>query len=289
MGVYSIKDLENFTQIKAHTLRIWEQRYNLLSPERTDTNIRLYSDRDLKKILNINLLYSNGLKISKIAKLKENEIFQLANELLLLPTDNESTQVDYFINKIMEFDEFSILRKLDQLSQQNSFDHVFSTILIPVLQKIGELWQVDSINIAHEHFFSSLVRDYMIRALPQIENPNETKPKALLFLRENEFHELALVFYNYYLRKKGYTTVYLGQSLPLDDVERAIQTIKPDLIFTSLIAKMDQEEFIEFFERIEENFDLSKFYVGGFQLTIFKHLIPIEVNAIDSLDCIRHL
>lgn len=289
MGVYSIKDLENFTHIKAHTLRIWEQRYNLLSPERTDTNIRLYSDRDLKKILNINLLYNNGLKISKIAKLKENEIFQLANELLLLPIENEASQVDYLINKIMDFDEFSIIQKLDQLTQNDSLEHVFSKVLIPVLQKIGELWQVDSINISHEHFFSSLIRDYMIRSLPQIENPREAKPKVLLFLRESEFHELALVFYNYYLRQKGYATIYLGQSLPMEDVELAIRAIKPDLIFTSLIAKLDEREFVEFFERIEENFDLSKLYVGGYQITIYKHLIPSDVNAIFTFDCIKEI
>lgn len=289
MGVYSIKDLENFTQIKAHTLRIWEQRYNLLCPERTDTNIRYYSDRDLKKILNINLLYSNGLKISKIAKLNENEIFRLANEILLKPEDDEASRVDYFINKIMDFDEVAIIQTLEQLDEKQGLDRVFSDLLIPVLKKIGELWQVDTINAAHEHFFSHVLRDYIIRNTLKAKDNEIIKGRVLLFLREGEFHELALVFYNYVLRSKGYQTIYLGQSLPNEDIARGIRRIKPDLIFTSLIAKLEADELSELMTIFEDNIDLSKIYMGGYQVKLYQDAIPSAINIIYSIEDLMQL
>lgn len=289
MGVYSIKDLENFTQIKAHTLRIWEQRYNLLCPERTDTNIRYYSDRDLKKILNINLLYNNGLKISKIAKLNENEIFRLANEILLKPEDDEASRVDFFINKIMDFDEVAIVQTLQQLDEMQGLDRVFSDLLIPVLRKIGELWQVDTINAAHEHFFSHVLRDYIIRNTIKAKDNEIIKGRVLLFLREGEFHELALVFYNYVLRSKGYQTIYLGQSLPNEDVARSIRRIKPDLIFTSLIAKLEEQELTELMTIFENNIDLSKIYMGGYQVKLYQDAIPSAIHIIRSIDDLMQL
>ena len=289
MGVYSIKDLENFTQIKAHTLRIWEQRYNLLCPERTDTNIRYYSDRDLKKILNINILYNNGLKISKIAKLNENEIFRLANEILLKPEDDEASRVDFFINKIMDFDEVAIVQTLQQLDEMQGLDRVFSDLLIPVLRKIGELWQVDTINAAHEHFFSHVLRDYIIRNTIKAKDNEIIKGRVLLFLREWEFHELALVFYNYLLRSKGYQTIYLGQSLPNEDVARSIRRIKPDLIFTSLIAKLEEQELTELMTIFENNIDLSKIYMGGYQVKLYQDAIPSAIHIIHSIDDLMQL
>lgn len=287
MGVYSIKDLENFTQIKAHTLRIWEQRYNLLEPERTDTNIRLYSDKDLKKILNINLLYSNGLKISKIAKLNENEIYRLANEILLVPDSEDASNVDRFVNRIIRYDEIGMNDELESLCNNSGLEHVFTNLLIPVLQKVGELWQVDSITAAHEHFFSNVLRSFIIRHTDKAVPQSSSKGSALLFLKENEYHELGLLFYNYYLRSKGYHTIYLGQSLPNDDLVKIVREFKPDYIFTSLITILNEKEFLEFFENIASCFALDKLYVGGYQLKIFEQLVPKEVKIIHTVDGIE--
>lgn len=287
MGVYSIKDLENFTQIKAHTLRIWEQRYNLLEPERTDTNIRLYSDKDLKKILNINLLYSNGLKISKIAKLNENEIYRLANEILLVPDSEDASNVDRFVNRIIRYDEIGMNEELESLCNNSGLEHVFTNLLIPVLQKVGELWQVDSITAAHEHFFSNVLRSFIIRHTDKVVPQSSSKGSALLFLKENEYHELGLLFYNYYLRSKGYHTIYLGQSLPNDDLVKIVREFKPDYIFTSLITILNEKEFLEFFENIASCFALDKLYVGGYQLKIFEQLVPKEVKIIHTVDGIE--
>ncbi len=284
MGVYSIKDLENFTRIKAHTLRIWEQRYNLLNPERTETNIRLYSERDLKKILNINLLYNNGLKISKIAKLSETEIFRLANEILLVGDGDQVNKVDVYINHIIQFDETAIKKELNEMLTNESMETTFSKIIIPVLTKIGELWQVDAINVTHEHFFSNLIRAFIIQNTVRLKIPKNKKAKVLLFLNENEYHEIGILFYHYYLKKRGYDCIYLGQAVPFDDLKLIIEEVKPDYIFTSLIAKMNEKEFIQFFEELSACFNLNRLFVGGYQLGVFETCIPKGVNVIHEIN-----
>lgn len=281
MGVYSIKDLENFTQIKAHTLRVWEQRYNLLNPKRTETNIRLYSDRDLKKILNINLLYNNGLKISKIAKLSDEEILLEASEILKEPIENDIEGAERIINKIMVYDECGIRDDLESLYIQCEFEEIFSNLIVPVLHKIGKLWQVDSITISHEHFFSNILRSFILKKTEEYHKTNPKKERVLLFLKEDEYHELGLLFYNYLLNKRGYETIYLGQSVPIEDIAVAVRTIQPAYIFTSLIAKIDEKQFAGFFEALGDIFDLNSVYVGGYQMNFYKELVPKAINVIN--------
>ena len=287
MGVYSIKDLENFTQIKAHTLRIWEQRYNLLEPERTETNIRLYSDQDLKKILNINLLYSNGFKISKIAKLNETEIFRLANEILVVPEGEEVSIVDRFVNRIMRYDEVGMNEELEKMCNGNGLEFVFGNLIVPVLEKVGELWQVDAISAAHEHFFSNILRCFIIRNTELSVDPKTSKGTVILFLKDDEHHDLCLLYYNYYLRLKGYHTIYLGQSLPTKDFVKIIREFKPDYVFTSLINILSEKQFHQFFDDIASCLPLDQLFVGGYQLKIFEEKVPEKVNIIYKVDAIN--
>lgn len=284
MAVYSIKDLENFTRIKAHTLRIWEQRYALLNPKRTDTNIRLYSEKDLKKILNINLLYSNGLKISKIAKLSDAEIIELANEILMASEVNQESGVNHMIKLIVDYNEDEIRKELIQGIRREGVTKIFSNLIIPTLKKIGELWQVNSISVTHEHFFSNLLRDFLVVQCEKCERPRNPKGTVVLFLKDDEYHELGLLFYNYYLKQKGYNCIYLGQSVPMDDLRKMIKTIKPNYVFTSLIAKIDRENFERFFSGLLEVIEPEKIYVGGYQLSVFKDLTPDGVNIIRSVE-----
>lgn len=159
---YSIKDLENYTEIKAHTIRIWEQRYNLLSPKRTDSNIRYYSHQDLKKILNINLLYLNGLKISKIAKLSENEITEQAKQIIVEKSVSGNEEVDTLLIAITSMDAEEIRRLLWQYDGQFDLRELYKNIIVPLLVKMGELWQTNSLSVAHEHHFSNILRDFYI-------------------------------------------------------------------------------------------------------------------------------
>ena len=158
---YSIKDLENFTQIKAHTIRIWESRYGLLTPSRTDTNIRYYGEEDLKKILNINLLYTSGLKISKIAALTELEIISNSKALILEEDTDKQSEIDMLTVMILAFDGDAIKYYLDERLEKEELEDLYITVVIPLLEKIGQLWQVNSIDIIHEHYFSNIFREFI--------------------------------------------------------------------------------------------------------------------------------
>jgi len=287
MAQYSIKDLENFTQIKAHTLRIWEQRYRLLEPKRTDTNIRYYSDDDLKKILNINLLYSNGLKISKIALLSDQKIMNMAAELLMKSGVHSNDHVDVFIRYIIELNESAIQEKLRALHFELGMEDLYVKVLIPLLQRIGELWQVDTITVTHEHFFSNILREFFIVETGKISSPLKYKGKVVLFLHEHEQHELSLLFYYYLLRKRNYECYYLGQSVPMKDLKTFVEQMNPDYLFTSLIAEVDKDFFKKWLKEICGFIEPQKIFVGGYQVCKYVDLIPTKLNQINNISDIH--
>ena len=187
---YSIKDLENFTGIKAHTIRIWEQRYGLFVPKRTETNIRFYNEEDLKKILNINLLYTDGIKISKIAQLDYTEIREKAKYIIENRNVEEVPEINELIIAILEFDKTKVKDILN--NHPNGIFNQFSVIIIPFLAKIGELWQVNTIEVVHEHFFSNLYREFIISNINNLDSTDTNEKKALLFLHEEEQHEFSI-------------------------------------------------------------------------------------------------
>lgn len=284
MAQYSIKDLENFTKIKAHTLRIWEQRYALLSPERTDTNIRYYSDKDLKKILNINLLYQNGLKISKIAKLSEKEIFREAAKILLEDEVSGRDEINSFVENILALNEAGIQESLKRITQKIGMERLYTEVLIPLLEKVGTLWQVDAISVSHEHFLSNILREFLITNISGIENARVAKGKVVLFLPEHEKHELSLLFYYFLLKKKGYDCFYLGQSVPMKDLREFVNETEPDFIVTSLIAEVTSEDFSELMSGLIELINPKKIFLGGYQLEKHKLAVPEGVNVVQSID-----
>ena len=284
MAYYSIKDLENFTSIKAHTIRIWEQRYNLLNPKRTETNIRYYSDKDLKKILNINLLYNQGYKISKIAKLSESEIFEEAANILNAQNISGEQEVERFIRYITDLDEKGIHDSLHQLANDIGVEDLYRNILIPLLEKVGVLWQVNTITVSHEHFFSNILREFFIVKIESLTTAESPKGKVILFLPEHERHEISLLFYYYILKSRGYECYYLGQCVPHADLKMIVEKVKPDYLFSSLIAELSEDRFIRIMQQISELIHLSKLYVGGFQIKNFKGKVPAEINTIQGFE-----
>ena len=162
MGQYSIKELEALTGIKAHTIRIWEKRHNLIQPERTDTNIRLYSDQDLKQILNVSILYSQGYKISKIAKLSTQEVSTLIDELASVDKPETDVFVDQFTVSMVDMDEIKFNRLLSQCILKYGFSEAMQEVIYPFLRKIGILWLSNKINPAQEHFISNLIRQKIV-------------------------------------------------------------------------------------------------------------------------------
>ena len=266
MSSYSIKDLEHLSGIKAHTLRIWEQRYNFIEPKRTDTNIRYYSDDDLKLILNISTLKENGYKISKIAKMSEEELSQqvlkIAETNLRFPD-----QINSLTLSMIDMDEDRFESILNNNILKYGFERTMLNIIYPFLAKIGMLWQTGSILPAQEHFISNLIRQKMTVAIDgQYVTERESKGKWLLYLPEGELHELSLMFSAFLLRARKFKVIYLGQNLPKADLDSVKEIHEPDYILTICTSAPKKSEVQEYIDEVADLFSKATLFVGGFQV-----------------------
>ena len=208
---FSIKDLENLSGIKAHTIRIWKKRFNLLIPERTDTNIRTYNLKSLQKLMNISFLNSNGYKVSKIAALDESQIASKVKEISY-QGHAEPHAYNAFKLAMLNFDQVLFYNTYNRLLEEKSFREIFYDIFIPIIQDIGILWQTLTITPSHEHFLLTHIRQKVLIHIERLQSTNP-KPDAktfVLFLPINETHDVGLLFINYELISRGYHTIYLG-------------------------------------------------------------------------------
>ena len=226
---FSIKDLENLSGIKAHTIRIWEKRYNVLEPMRTDTNIRLYDLNSLQKLLNITLLHDYGYKISKISKLDTEKINLMIREIIS-EKSAKNHAISAFKLAMMNFDQTLFFSTYNDLLSEKSFREVFYEVFIPLITEIGFLWQAETITPAHEHFISYLIKQKILinTEKVQILEPTKSNRVFVLYLPENEIHELGLMYLNYEILLNGYKTIYLGESVPIEnllDVKKYFDTI----------------------------------------------------------------
>jgi DNA-binding transcriptional MerR regulator len=279
---YSIKDLENYTEIKAHTIRIWEQRYNLLKPKRTDSNIRYYSHEDLKKILNINLLYLNGLKISKIAQLSSEEITAKAKKIVMENSVSGNKEVDQLLIAITSMDADEIRRLLSNYEEEFSLRELYTNVLIPLLVKMGELWQTNSISIAHEHHFSNILRDFYILKINNYVQEKKNGKSVILFLPEHEDHELSLLYFQYLLKEAGFRCIYLGKNVPLKDLEASIKQVKPDILLTNLITRIKEKDIKKYLQELVERSLGAEIRIAGSYTSEIKDIVPSEISIISS-------
>jgi DNA-binding transcriptional MerR regulator len=235
MNDFTIKDLENLSGIKAHTIRIWEQRYNFLKPQRTDTNIRYYSNEDLKMILNIALLNKYGYKLCHIDQMHPDEI---CSKILSL-RDSQAVQeriVNDLVKQMIELETDQFEAIINKYIQANDIEHAVREIIFPFLEKIGILWQTGHIMPAQEHFVSNIIRQKLIVAIDSVAPLQSATKRAVLFLPEGEHHELGLLFLYYLLKKRGIKVIYLGANVPMSDVENVVELIKPDIGFIHLTS-----------------------------------------------------
>lgn len=263
MGKYSIKELEKLSGIKAHTIRIWEKRYKVITPKRTPTNIRYYSDDDLKKILNISILNNHGHKISKIASLSTNEMYRRVAELST-EESNFELLIDELTICMIELDEAKFDKLLSNYIVRFGFESTVIDIVYPFLEKIGILWLSNNITPIQEHFISNLVKQKIIVAIDGLAiNTQKDADKIVLFLPEEELHEIALLFFNYLLKKIGYKTFYLGQAVPLRDLEEVVKALKPSYLVTCITYFPKGESLEEFITLLSEKFHNSELYITG--------------------------
>lgn len=289
MSTYSIKDIEKFTGIKAHTIRIWEKRYGVIDPERTDTNIRYYSDSDLKKLLNISILNRNGFKISDIVWMGEDELSEKVLQVTQRIYDAD-TQMEGLVVAMIELDELKFDKLLSSSIIKFGFEQAVLQVIYPFFERVGLLWQVGSITPAQEHFMSNLIRQKLLVAIDGLATGIANDSKTfLLFLPEGEWHEIGLLFSCYILRKRGYKVVYLGQSVPYDNLKEVVSLRNCNVLLTQFISAISDENLVEYIDRLSTDFADLSIFMGGYQLLDRSIETPKNVTVYNDMNEFKSL
>jgi DNA-binding transcriptional MerR regulator len=284
MAQYSIKDVETLSGVKAHTLRIWEQRYNFVKPHRTGTNIRYFTDEQLKNILNIALLNRNGTKISKIAGMSAED---LKKEVLRITTHHIKPNVllDSLIHAMIDFDEARFEKALSQSIVKLGFEHTFSKVVFPMLERTGILWSTGTVRPAQEHFISNLIRRKLSVAIDnQYVNPTRLTRKFVLFLPDGEIHEILLLFTEYLLRVRNHEVAYIGNSLPFEDIDFINKAFKPDCLVTYFTIPPREMALQLYLDKLSASFPAIRIFISGTQVVLQKPVLPSNVTFINSMD-----
>ena len=277
MHSFTIKDLENLSGIKAHTIRIWEQRYSFLKPHRTDTNIRYYNSEELKKLLNVALLNKYGFKISHIDKMDEAEIREKILSLNQVQAQQERI-VNELLQHMVDLDMAKFETVLDNYIMARGIERAVPQIIFPYLEKIGILWLTNHINPAQEHLVTNIIRQKLIVGIENISSAVKINKTVLLFLPEGEYHELGLLFMAYLLKSRGVNTIYLGCSIPIDDVDYVVKLKNPDYLYCHLTTVGHKFNFDKFIASISKKFSGIPVIISGQLTTCYEKKIHQPIN-----------
>jgi DNA-binding transcriptional MerR regulator len=286
---YSIRDIEMLSGVKAHTLRIWEQRYDFLKPHRTDTNIRYYTDEQLKLILNISLLNRSGVRISKIAEMKAED---LNSAVMKISSENNEPNVylDALIHAMLDFDELRFEKTLSSAIMRIGFQETFISIIFPFMQRAGMLWSTGAVRPIQEHFISNLIRRKISVAIDsQFVKVTESSKKFVLFLPSGETHELLLLFTEYLIRNHNHQVAYIGTSVPFDDIEFINANFKPDFLLTYFTVSPDEMPLQIYIEKLSASFPQTTIVVGGLQIASNALVFPDNVVPVFSIQQLTNL
>lgn len=286
--VFSIKDLENLSGIKAHTIRIWEKRYNVLEPMRTDTNIRLYNIASLQKLLNITLLHEYGYKISKIATFPEEKIPQLVREITT-KKNSKNYAINAFKMVMMNFDQELFFNTFDWLISEKSFQQVFKDHFLPLLKELGLLWQSQTISPANEHFISHLIKQKILIYTEslQILKPTRTDKVFVLSLPMNEVHQIGLLYIQYEILLKGYKAIYLGESMPIENLQDLTRHFNSITFVTFMTIQPDPNSVNQYVKQMEQKLLLENneiWLMGKMSKHINRENLSERTFVFDSMD-----
>lgn len=283
---YSIADLEQLSSIHSHTIRIWEQRYNALSPLRSQGNTRLYDDQQLVKLLNIVTLNKSGLKISKICSLSDEEIDELLDQQLYHPTDDK--QDDYYVSQLIKyglaFDEPSFNHLIDQCIGQLGLSGCYRKIIYPLLLRLGLMWRKDDICPAHEHFLSNIIRQKIFTHIDNLPINEHSGQSWLLFLPEDEDHDIGLLFACYMLRMQHQHVIFLGSKVPLDSIKRVFSTLNVSHVLLFMVKSRLAPAAQEYIDHLSEICSTTKIHLAGNSQVIGKLNHIDHINWIKTLD-----
>ncbi|MFZ1703302.1 MAG: MerR family transcriptional regulator [Saprospiraceae bacterium] len=283
MVAYSIKDLENLSGVKAHTLRIWEKRYGIIQPNRTETNIRYYQEKDLQKILNISLLNRHGLKISKIADLSNEELKAKVAETVQVSSFFED-QLDSMMLAMLDLEESKFGLVLDLQIEAKGFEATIENVVYPLLDKLSTMWLAGCIKRVHENFVVNVIRKKTIVAIEKIQYREiKQNTKYLIFLPENESHELSLLFLHYILAKSGIKVLNLGPNVSISDVVDAYSIFSPDYIFTMFNDSFTESPLQPYLDDLNKYCPDSHLLISGFQTTRQNINLPPNTDILLSI------
>lgn len=278
---FTIKELETLSGIKAHTIRIWEQRYHFLKPSRTSTNIRTYSNEELKEILTVALLNKYGYKISKIDNMhpeqRQNEVLQL---------QDGAAKVEHLVNSLLsamiELDIAGFEKILTAHVQQHGIATTVTSVIFRFLEKVGILWQTSRINPAHEHIVTNIIRQKIIAAIENLPTALSTKKVHLLFLPEDEYHELGLLFVYYLLKERGFPVLYLGANVPLKDIKYVVEAVNPARLYIHLTAIPARLNLHKYLTALSQEVPRQPITISGFVTEFYKKPLPANVHFLQS-------
>jgi len=288
-NLFNIKDLENLSGIKAHTIRIWEKRYGILEPLRTETNIRYYDVHNLQKLLNISTLNSFGYKISVLAKLPPERLPQLVKEVI-----SNKSLVNHVVNNfklaMMNFDQALFLSTYESISKEKTYRDIFYEFFIPLLNEIGFLWQTDTITPAHEHFISNLIKQKLASCIEEKTKtpPTDTSRTYVLYLPMNEIHEIGLLFIHYELISKGFKSIYLGESVPTNNLVE-LKNYFNDITFVTYMTVSPSMETVtayvnELDHKLLNDTSTKIIILGNNAQYVKKEGLPAAISIFDAID-----
>jgi DNA-binding transcriptional MerR regulator len=236
MITYSVAQVEALSGIKAHTLRIWERRYGFLKPMRTPTNIRYYTDDQLKKLLNFGILVRNGYRVSKLEKMSDQEVFEAVTSILADPDSEDRDEIKGLTLAMLEMNEEEFDNIFERQVIRKGFLKTITEMIYPFLQYVGVLWNTNKAMIAQEHFVSNLIRQKIVTAIERLSIPQKSAPSIVFFLLEGEDHEIGLLLANFIAKERGWLTYYLGQGVPVSNIKKVVDLVEPQMLMSMFVT-----------------------------------------------------
>jgi DNA-binding transcriptional MerR regulator len=289
MTTYSMAQVESLTDISAHTLRIWERRYEFLNPGRTKTNIRFYSDEELVKLLNIRVLIRNGHKISKIDNMSDSEINELVTEILTNIDAENQDEIDILITSMIEMNENEFNKIFQRRAMRKGLQATITDLIYPFLSHIGVLWKTCKIIPAQEHFITNLIRQKIIAAVDSLPMPAENAPSICMFLLDGEDHEIGLLLATYIARDLGWKVYYMGQNMPVANIGQLVEICKPIALF-SMFVTATSKKTLRLIESIKSQTDTPLLVSGTMEnfseVKMNKKIILVQ-SPNDLIECLQ--
>ena len=283
MNGFNIRDLENLSGIKAHTIRIWEKRYHFLKPGRSNTNIRHYGSDELKTLLNVALLNKNGYRISSIAEMSPETI---TATILSLPSSDAQNErmINDLLNTMVDLNARAFEEVIDAYIAKKGIEHTISGLLFPFLQKIGILWLTDHIRIAQEHMVSNIIRQKIIRGIEDANVQPANSAPVVLFLPAGEHHEIGLLYVYYLLKMRGLNIIYLGADVPISELEYVCKIKQPRCLYTHLISLPSRFNFEKYLTSLTDIIGETTLMISGSITHTYRKKIPNRISFLKSLD-----